>query len=284
MVIVTRNEGQELAATVANIMETLLPDQREIIVVDDASTDNSTDFLKQFPEIRVVRAEGVGVARARNLGGCKATGDIVLFADAHIRAPRGWFEPIVSALRDKIVGAAAPGIYSLTEPARRGFGLTLSGPDLHATWLHLRDSSAYAVPILPGCFLAMRRETFEKTGGFDPGMRQLGGNDNEISCRFWLLGYELRVVPNIEVGHLFRMTTPYSARWAAAVHNRLRMAFVHFDSDRVERVVTALRPYESFPAAVAMMLETDVFERRAALAASRRFDSEWYYDKFSLPC
>ena len=118
------------------------------------------------------------------------------------------------------------------KPQRRGFGLYLTGPDLHARWRGRQGLEPYAVPILPGCFLAMRRETFARTMGFDSGMRQLGGNDNELSCRFWLLGYELLVVPAIEVGHVFREKAPYEAKWAALVHNRLRMAFVHFEACR----------------------------------------------------
>jgi len=255
-----------------------------LIVVDDGSTDGSTAFLEQVPDARVLRSDGLGVARARNFGGSHATGDIILFSDAHVRAPQGWYEPIVEALRKESAGAVAPGVYSLTEPKRRGFGLHLTGPDLRTQWRNKPGSDPCPAPILPGCFLAMRRETFSQTGGFDPGMRQLGGNDNEISCRFWLLGYELLVVPEVEVGHLFRMTTPYEARWAALVHNRLRMAFVHFCADRLERVVNALRCYNAFPAALAMMLDTDVFDRRALVTGTRRFDDAWYFQKFALDC
>jgi GT2 family glycosyltransferase len=190
----------------------------------------------------------------------------------------------VEALRAESVAAAAPGVYSLTEPTRRGFGLALTGPDLHARWLHRQGGTPYPVPILPGCFLAMRRSTFCDTGGYDSAMAQLGNNDNELSCRLWLLGYQMVVVPAFEVGHLFRVTTPYDAQWVSVVHNRLRMALVHFDSQRVERVVDALRGYQAFPAAMAMMLNTDVFTRRAALAQLRRFSDGWYCERFSLPC
>jgi hypothetical protein len=88
----------------------------------------------------------------------------------------------------------------------------------------------------------------------------------------------------VEVGHLFRKATPYEARWAALVHNRLRMAFVHFAADRVERVLDALRGYNAFPAAMAMMLDTDVFTRRAQVTGARRFDDAWYFEKFALEC
>ncbi len=123
LVIITRNEGSELEATVANLMRTVPASQREIIVVDDGSTDGSAEFLKALPEVRVLRSEGIGVARARNLGANHATGDVIVFCDAHIRAPENWFVPFLEALEDAQVGACAPGIYSMQEPDRRGYGL-----------------------------------------------------------------------------------------------------------------------------------------------------------------
>jgi GT2 family glycosyltransferase len=175
-------------------------------------------------------------------------------------------------------------VYSLTEPERRGFGLELTGPDLRAQWMRPPSLEPYAAQVLPGCFLAMRREVFERTGGFDPGMRKLGGNDAEISCRLWLLGYELMVVPQVEVGHLFRTVAPYEADWASLVHNRLRMAFVHFAPARVERVIRALRAYEAFPHALGLMLDSDVQVRRQKLASERIHDDDWFFQKFTLPC
>ena len=284
VVVITRNEGCELEATVTNLFQTAPPSQLELIVVDDGSTDDSTGFLDRLPGATVLRSSGVGVAQARNLGASHASGDVILFADAHVRAPEGWHIPVTDALRDERVGSVAPGIYSLTDPERRGFGMSVAGPDLRVPWLRKAGSAPYSVPVLPGGFLAMRRETYLRTGGYDPGMRQLGGNDAELSCRLWLSGYEQKVVPELEVGHLFRSAAPYPAKWVALLHNRLRMALVHFHAERVERVVQALRTYEAFPAAVAMTLDTDVQERRALMARTRSFNDDWFFERFSLAC
>jgi glycosyltransferase involved in cell wall biosynthesis len=284
VVIITRNEGSELQATVTNVLETAPADRTEVIVVDDGSGDGSTAFLTEFPEVRVLRSDGIGVARARNFGADHATGDVILFADAHVRAPNGWHEPICEALRDECVGSVAPGICSTTAPARCGYGLDLTGPNLHTTWRRKKSDLPQAVPVLPGCFLAMRREVYRRTGGYDGEMRQLGGNDAELSCRFWLLGYRQLVLPEIVVSHLFRTATPYPSHWTSVVHNRLRMAFVHFGRERLERVLLALRPYEAFPAAMALIRDANIFSRRAEVLGARQFDDDWYFQQFTLTC
>ena len=282
VVIISRNEGAELEATVGNVLRTLPPRRRELIVVDDGSTDDSTAFLSAHPEVRVLRSTGIGVANARNLGASHATGDAILFCDAHMRLPARWHRALLEPLESPGVGAVAPGIYSLTQPTRRGFGLFFSGPDLRVRWKPRLGPSPSQVPILPGCFLAMRRDVFDATGGFDPGMRQLGGNDNELSLRLWLLGYELLIVPSIEAGHLFRTRIPFDATWAAVVHNRLRTAFVHFRQERIARVVDALRAYEAFPSGLAMTATGDMCARRTALHAQRQRSDDWFFEAFGL--
>jgi len=58
VVIITRNEGPELQATTSNVLATLPAKHRQVIVVDDDSTDLSTAFLADLPEILVVRSPG----------------------------------------------------------------------------------------------------------------------------------------------------------------------------------------------------------------------------------
>lgn len=54
----------------------------EVIVVDDASTDETSDVCRTFPEVKYIRAErNQGVAGARNLGLLESTGTYIAFLD-----------------------------------------------------------------------------------------------------------------------------------------------------------------------------------------------------------
>ena len=87
VIVVTRNEGAELRRTVENLRDTL-PGRSEIVIVDDASTDGSTARFR-----RAIKAGGIGVARARNLGAAQSKGDLLVFADGHIRLDKMWWLP-----------------------------------------------------------------------------------------------------------------------------------------------------------------------------------------------
>src|SRR5260370_1455603 len=107
-VVIARNEGLNLRSTVENLWTTLPPGS-EIVVVDDGSTDGCSDFLERPPAgIRRLRSADLGVARARNWGAHVTSGDVIVFADAHIRLPPQWWKPLVALLERPRIGAVAP--------------------------------------------------------------------------------------------------------------------------------------------------------------------------------
>ncbi len=280
VVVVTRNEGGLVRDTVSQLCATL-PAPNEIVVVDDGSDDGSTENLAEIdPRVQVIRARALGVARARNLGAMRSTGDAIVFADAHLTIPSGWALPILSVLGDARVGGAAPAIVNSERPEQRGYGLRFTGFDLDVEWLPRLGDEPYPVPLMPWCFGAMRRDVFEATGGFDAGMIQWGSIDNEMSVRLWSLGYELKIVPTIEVAHVFREERPYPIEWMPVLHNALRLALVHFEPERIAGVVRALREHPAFPAAVAQAVVGDVSARRRDVALCRVRDNEWLFRDF----
>jgi len=87
VIIPTFNRRDVLPHAVASVLE---QDERdfELIVVDDASTDATREWLAQLtdPRLRVIRAEkNVGVSAARNLGLAEARSPIVAFLDSDDR-------------------------------------------------------------------------------------------------------------------------------------------------------------------------------------------------------
>jgi GT2 family glycosyltransferase len=276
VVVISRNEGAELRRTLENLRRTL-PARSEIVVVDDHSTDGSTARLRGL-----IKAPGIGVARARNLGASKTTGDLLFFADAHIRLDRDWWRRLAEILEDPKVAAVAPAVTHLPASGGRGYGLTLTGADLDARWLPERDSTPFAAPILPGCSLMMRRATFDAVGGWDNGLLHRGGVDNEMSVRLWLLGYDLLVAPQVVVQHLFRESSPYPVGWPQYLHNRLRLAFVHLNAARLGKVIKRLHKEPQFGEAMTLLLEGDVSARRRELLARRARTDDWFFKRFGL--
>ncbi len=276
VIVVTRNEGAELRRTVENLRDTL-PARSEIVIVDDASTDGSTARFR-----RVIKAPGIGVARARNLGAAQSKGDLLVFADGHIRLDKLWWQPLADIVEDRQVAAVAPGVTHLPPTRGRGFGLQLTGPDLDAYWLPRKSNAPFAAPILPGCCLMMRRLTFQATGGWDGGLLHRGGVDNEMSVRLWLLGYDLLIAPQVLVRHRFRETSPYPVGWPQYLHNRLRLAFAHLSAPRLAKTVRALHKHEAFGEAMALLVEGDISLRRREMLARRLRSDDWYFERFGM--
>ena len=110
VIIVFHNEAwSTLLRTVQSVLtRTKSTELREIILVDDAS--NRT-FLRQPLEdfvttlarpVHIVRSESrVGLIKARLLGAKMATGQVLIFLDAHCEVTQGWAEPLLSRIAEK---------------------------------------------------------------------------------------------------------------------------------------------------------------------------------------
>src|SRR5437870_3797289 len=57
----------------------------ELIVVDDGSSDDTSDVASSYPVTRLIRQPNQGVSAARNAGLSQASGDYVVFLDADDR-------------------------------------------------------------------------------------------------------------------------------------------------------------------------------------------------------
>jgi GT2 family glycosyltransferase len=286
VVVVSHNEGVYLRRTVNNLLATL-PANGEVIVVDDSSTDGSADSLQHGSRrVKVLRPDvRLGVAGARNFGASYARGDILVFSDAHVEVPPDWVGVLLAPLARSEVGAVGPSLCDMNFPESKGLGgLRFCDAALNSEWRGWQGSDPHPVPILAGFFIAMRRDVFETTEGFDSGMIMFGMEEYEICIHLWTLGYECILVPQVEVSHLYRdeAQTPWKFDSITSIHNILRFGMVHFGPERMQRLVECYTAYDAFPEAVTRLVISDVWERRRRVQSTRWYDDDWYFHNFDM--
>lgn len=282
VVIPTLNEGTMLSMTVDNILSVTQYPNFEVIVVDDGSTDGSCDrYRATAAPVRVIRADHIGIPRARNLGAEHARGEYVLFIDAHCTVSPNWLNRFVDALAASDVAIVGPTFTRLHEPEPRGCGNVWINHRLESAWLEPLDTDQpYEVPITPGGCQAFRKSTFDAMGGFETGFTKWGYQDEEICMRAWLHGYRVLADPGVTVAHYFRDKAGYSVDDKDVLYNFLRMIHMHFSPSRIRRCIAALGDYPGLESAIDRLYATDIFQKRAQMIGAQRVSEEWLFRVF----
>ena len=86
-----------------------------IIVADNASTDDSVEFLKtNFPSVKVIlNATNEGFAKGYNSALKKVESDYYILLNSDVEVTSGWIKPIISLMEnDKTIAACQPKILS----------------------------------------------------------------------------------------------------------------------------------------------------------------------------
>jgi GT2 family glycosyltransferase len=173
--------------------------REEIICVDDGSSDGSRAVLERLGLAPLVLDGNFGAAHARNEGARQSTAVILFFVDADVVVHADTRERIERFFDEYLDYAAVFGCYD-ADPAGR------SPVNLFRNLLHRhvhRQSAGDAVTFWSGCG-AIRREAFERVGGFDPSQRMM--EDVLVGLELHARGEKIRLDPDIEAKHLKRWT------------------------------------------------------------------------------
>ncbi|HTX43577.1 MAG TPA: glycosyltransferase [Methanocella sp.] len=152
------NEEKRIRACLDSIKSQKTGHSFELIVSDSNSTDGTVAIAREYTD-KVVVCRERGTARARNEGAKLASGDIFVFIDSDTVLYPGYLDAVHRAFRD-------PGLLA----ASCAFKFTRRSPKLlgaeYVTNGYYLLRSAFSAATLPGFNVCIRREAFERLGGF----------------------------------------------------------------------------------------------------------------------
>ncbi|MCC6486943.1 MAG: glycosyltransferase [Candidatus Hydrogenedentes bacterium] len=183
------------AATLAECLDACLKQSHaptEVIVVDDGSTDDTPRIAGQFP-VEFVRQEQQGPAAARNHGARVAKGELLIFTDSDCVPEPHWVQQLVDCFEEGV--AAAGGTYGIAN------NRSLLARMVHEEIVMRHRRFGKEVDFLGSFNVAIRREAFERVGGFDESFRAASGEDNDLSYRLRDMGGRLCFAHDAVVRH-----------------------------------------------------------------------------------
>ncbi|MGV8176593.1 MAG: glycosyltransferase [Candidatus Bilamarchaeaceae archaeon] len=194
------NEEEFISGTLDSLMRVEYPKEKlEIIVVDDGSTDRTSDIAGRYADrgVRVVRQENRGKAAALNTGIAQAEGEFIATMDVDSFVEPGILPKLLAYFDSENVAAVTPAIKvketkTLLNEMQRLEYLTI-------IFTRRLMSFINTVQVTPGPFSLFRARVLRELGGFD---EKNIVEDNEIALRIQERHYEIRSAVNAEVATL----------------------------------------------------------------------------------
>ena len=178
------------------------PERREILVVDNGSTDRTAEIIKSLP-VNYLREERRGAAAARNRGIDASTGEILAFTDADCVVTTGWLRELVEGLGDQGAAGIEGEIIVYPDGAPAARYAARVGSHTHGANLNSPLS-----PFVDTANVAFHREVFRRIGRFDTRFWAAGFEDIDLSWRILReRDLDLRHNPKAVVFHRPRTTT-----------------------------------------------------------------------------
>jgi glycosyltransferase involved in cell wall biosynthesis len=239
VVIPSYNRLKALQKTLQALeQQDLSPECFEVIIVDDGSTDGTTESASNWNfsfAFRVLSQTNRGAAAARNLGGNNARGRVILFLDSdmiaepslltqHLQSHLEFPHALVAGLRKPYIDSGSDRIVSLME-----FGA--EGEDPRTSKDPFTFQEAFT------CNLSILLSDWKKLGGFDEQFPKSGYEDVEFAYRAEQMG--LKIVKNalalayhnhpMELEQYYQQVRAYhrSAALLLKKHPELRHQIIH---------------------------------------------------------
>ena len=195
IVVPAFNEEERIAETLQGLIAQSYPN-KEIIVVDNNSSDNTNSIAKKYTD-RVISETEKGYIPAVNRGAKEADGELITFCDADTRYPAQWLSQIVETFQSCPKAVAVYG------------GADTYDANALSNWFNgvcytsfLRLSRVLGLDNTSGFNFVMKREILLAVGGYIPEFKQISP-DIELGKRVKKAG-KIVFKPQIKASSSFR--------------------------------------------------------------------------------
>lgn len=212
VLIVCYNKLDYTRRCIAALRQNTDPAQYEIIVVDNASSDATPQFLanlaQEMPNLKTIRAEeNLGFVVGNNRGAEAAVGRYLFFLNNDTEVQPGWLEPLIETIEaDAMIGVAGSKLIypngSLQEAGgmifRDGSGWNFGklGDPHDPEYNYVRE-----VDYCSGAALMIRTDLFELIGGFDTLFAPAYWEDADLCFAVRKAGYRVLYQPRSVIVH-----------------------------------------------------------------------------------
>jgi GT2 family glycosyltransferase len=218
--------------------------EKEIIVVDNNSTDGSKKYLPtKFNGIKFIfNTQNLGFAKGCNQGFKISSGKHVLFlnpdtilSETSLVDCLSFFEshPDAGAVgvrmlnsKNKFLNESKRGLPTPSASFYKLFGLSSIFPKSKTFSKyyegHLPEKENNPVEVLSGAFMMVKREVFEKVNGFDERFFMYA-EDIDLSLRINQAGYKNYYLGKVSVTHLKGGSTKYDSRYVKNFYGAMKL-------------------------------------------------------------
>lgn len=180
----------------------------ELILIDDASTDATPEFLDELKEranIRILRnAENQGYAYNNNWGAREASGSVLAFLNNDLILLGNWLQPMLDQIRKPESGVVGNIQWNpasgLIDHAGVFFGLDGMPRQARKNRKTVPQGDVREWNAVTAACMLMRKEVFEEAGGFDESYRN-GFEDIDLCVRLKLKNYRHFVCNTSQIQH-----------------------------------------------------------------------------------
>ncbi|MDE2346038.1 MAG: glycosyltransferase family 2 protein [Gammaproteobacteria bacterium] len=180
IIVPAYNEEKFISACLEHIradIQRCATDSVEVLVIDNASTDNTAKIAASFPGVRVVHEGRKGLTRARQAALESAQGEILAFVDADTRMPPGWIRRVLDFY------ASDPRLVCISGPYRYYDAPALNRMFVGLYWTLLAVPTYWITRYMAvGGNFAAKKTALMEIGGFDTDI-EFYGEDTNIARR-----------------------------------------------------------------------------------------------------